>query len=42
VKYVESVGGCGGDYTLHTGCANQQLSLPKDNPDEVVAALVKV
>ena len=42
VRYVKSVGGCSGDYTLHAGCVNQQLSLPKDNPDEVVAALVKV
>jgi hypothetical protein len=41
VRYINCVDGHGGNYAQYENTANQLLSLPKENLDEVVAQIVK-
>lgn len=41
IRYINCVDGHGGNYMLHEEGANELLSLPKQNLDEVVAEIVK-
>ena len=40
LKYIQFVGGHGTDYTLYEQSANELLSLPKQNLDEVVTGVL--
>lgn len=41
IRYMNCVGGCGGDYTTYAESSNELLSLPKESLDDVVANIVK-